>query len=721
MDSLAGVVSRIVYMNEENGFAVLSVFDEESGRHHTVVGDLAMLRTGETLRFFGSFVTSEKWGDQFRAREFEYRREPSLAEMEYILGAGLVDGIGGKRAEAIVEHFGADTFRILDEEPDRLREVAGIGRKRHAKITASWQGKRRMRELFIYLQPHGVSLRRIQDILKQYGDAAKTKITENPYRLIDDIRGIGFKTADAIARSIGYESDSYRRIGAALKHCMKSIRSDGHLWISRKDLLSRAAALLGGDLPEEKILFSLDTLINEKILTAEDDAVYQRSVYQMECTLAEVLAQFLQKRNSPLKSENLRSWITDWCEAQGIAFDEKQFAAVDCAVQRGIMVLTGGPGTGKTTTVKLIVDYFRQRGKRVALTAPTGRAAQKMSEVTGLEAKTIHRLLGYTFENGAGSFLYDADNMFAVDLLIIDEFSMVDLFLAHSLFTALKRSSRVIIVGDADQLPSVGAGRVLADLIETPEIPHVELTRIFRQAEKSRIVTASHEMIRGEVPVFSNGRSDNCFFLRCSRAEDISTTVIDLATRRLPAAYEFSALQDIQVITPMHRGECGTELFNERLRTAVFGEERPDTLVYGNRRFCAGDKVMQVTNNYEKQVFNGDIGFIDGIDKDAIYISFPSVKVKYSRDDLADLTHAYAITIHKSQGSEFPAVIIPVTAQHMIMLRRNLVYTALTRARRICILVGDTAAFARAVHNQSDTHRNSRLSARISAAVRIAR
>jgi exodeoxyribonuclease V alpha subunit len=716
MDTLCGVVSDIKYMDESSGFAVLRVHSQENGKTSIVVGNLALLRVGEALIFHGVHVDSEKWGPQFRAKTFEYKKDPTGAEIEYMLSSGLIEGIGKKRAADVVARFGTHTLDILDSSPERLREVSGIGPKRMAKIRASWSDKRELRSLFLFLQPHGISLSIVQRIIKTYGGEARAIISENPYRLIQDVYGVGFATADAMALSLGYKRESYRRITAAIRFVLQQAQSRGHVFLEKEELARETRNLLSQDVTGEKILFSLDHLIQESILIEESGAVYTAPVYEREKELGEKIrkcARQTDTREAAREIKDAQIWAREKCWLRGIDFDTAQFAALEMALTSNLMVLTGGPGTGKTTTVKLIADYFYKKGKKLVLTAPTGRAAQKISEVAGFEAKTIHRLLGYVFEGSGGRFHHTEANPLKADIIIVDEFSMVDLFLAHSLLSAVPSRAKIIIVGDSNQLPSIGAGKILSDLIDSRLVPHVALTKIFRQAEKSRIVTAAHEMVAGQVPFFSNEQKENCFFLPRSTPEDIALTMLDLAVTRLPRAYGYDTVRDIQIITPMHKGHCGTEHFNKTLQNTLQDHYQREYLSFGDRRFAVGDKVMQVSNNYEKQVFNGDIGFVETLEESGLTVVYPALTVKYERDMLTDLVHAYAITIHKSQGSEFPVVVIPVTTQHYIMLKRNLIYTALTRAKKLCIFVGEHKALAMAVNNHSDIRRNSRLLHRI--------
>jgi len=710
MDILDGMVTEIRFQNEENGFAILK-FRVEGRGEFSCLGTLAALRVGEMVTFHGYFESDKKWGEQFRVRTFEYRTEAGVAEIEYMLGSGLIEGVGKKRAADIVAKFGTDTIRVLDQEPGRLKEVTGIGKGRASKIVESWKSQRGMRELMLFLQPYGISLNFVYKIHKRYDAEAKAVISENPYKLIEDMRGVGFKKADMIAQSIGYDKESYRRLKAAIVHSLHEAEGNGHCYLDRKELIAQSVALT--DVDETKIGFSLDHLITDTALIAQEDAVYLRKTFERECELAAMLVDRITGSKVQLmKEEKARKWAEDRCRRRDIQVNEQQILAVLLSQKEKIMVLTGGPGTGKTTTLKLVIDLFYDNGKKVVLAAPTGRAAQKMGEVTGREGKTIHRLLEYTIGSHGPEFQRNKEKPLEGDIFVIDEFSMVDLQLAVSLLKAIPPNGHVIFVGDADQLPSVGAGNVLADLIDSGLIPLVRLTTIFRQAGESRIVTAAHEICHGDVPVFENKKSDTCFFLTEEDPEKLFELVVDLVARRLPASYGYDPAKEIQVITAMHKGTIGTQRINEALQKRLNGEST-EKISRGEQHFATGDKVMQIANNYDLQAFNGDIGFVVRVNETSMTVSFPAITATYEKKDFDQLTHAYCISIHKSQGSEFPALVIPLSTQQFVMLRRNLIYTALTRAKKLCVFVGSKEALAMAVKNRSDKKRNSGLADRI--------
>jgi exodeoxyribonuclease V alpha subunit len=560
-----------------------------------------------------------------------------------------------------------------------------------------------------------VSVNLVYKIFRAWGEHAKEKISANPYALIDDIWGVGFKKADAVARHLGFAPDSYRRIRAGLIFLLQEASGDGHVYLPGSDIVDCGEKLL--EVKREAVQYSLDHMVIENTVVNDNERIYLPLLHKVETSVAQMLRERVSGCNdaSALQSANIDEWIARYRSRTKWEPDSRQVEAVKAAVKSRILLITGGPGTGKTTTLQVIVSFFRERQVTIALAAPTGRAAQRMGSIAGIDASTIHRLLEYRPNQSGSFFAKNAGNPIAAGVVIIDESSMIDIRLMHSLLCAVPKNAVLIFVGDSNQLPSVGPGNVLADMISCGALPHARLTHIFRQAARSRIVTAAHEIINGTVPHFINAAGDNCFFMIKETPEECRNTVIELAESRLPKKYGFDPVRDIQVLSPMHRGELGTQAFNRLLQEKLNPSGK--RLTRGETSYAVGDKVMQVRNNYDTSVFNGDIGFITSIsDESVITVDFGGMRVEYEFSELDELTHAYCISIHKSQGCEFRAVVIPVMTQHYIMLQKNLLYTAVTRARELCIIVGMPRALKAAVSNDSGLNRNSGLAGRITSA-----
>lgn len=719
MAEIKGIVTKITFQNEENGFTVLRLEDEKDQKQHICVGIMPTIECGESIEASGEWTNKKRFGIQFNVESYELIRPTTIEGIKKLLSSGLISDIGPVRAQKIIDTFGMETLNILDNEPKQLVKVPGIGKKRMNTIMHAWQKQGHIKDLMLFLQEFGITTQFIYKIYKAYGIKSKGVVSANPYQLIDDIWGVGFKKADAIARKLGFDRDSYRRIKAGIIFVLQDATSEGHVYLPRSDVVNKTAALL--NIAKEKTVFSLDHAINEKVIIADEDRLYLPIFYYAESDVADMLYKRItrQKISSPGYSETvLDDWLHLYNKQTGWQGDPKQIAAFKDAVQNKIMLLTGGPGTGKTTTLKVIVSFYRKNNLHVSLAAPTGRAAQRMGNISGLKAKTIHRLLEFHPLKKGARFARNKDNPLSTDILICDEVSMIDIFLMRNLLSAIRTDTTLIFVGDSDQLPSVGAGNVLSDMIKSGILPHTTLTTVFRQAAKSRIVTAAHEIIKGAVPKFLNEKNDNCFFIKKENAQECLDTIIDLVSNRIPARYNIDPVKDIQVLSPMHKGILGTQSINSILQNRLNSSERK--INRGETTFCMGDKVMQIRNNYDKGVFNGDIGYIKKIvDNAGCIVDFGYNVVTYEIKELDELEHAYCISIHKSQGCEFNAVILPVMTQHYIMLQRNLIYTALTRARDLCIMVGSQKALYVGVKNDKAFQRYSFLAKRLQGKIGI--
>jgi|WetSurMetagenome_2_1015567.scaffolds.fasta_scaffold00110_22 exodeoxyribonuclease V alpha subunit len=713
METIQGTVSQVTFRNEENGFTVLKLAAAESAPPVLCVGAMPAVEPGETLKATGEFQVHARFGRQFAVSSFETVRPATIEGITALLSSGLIENMGEVRAKKIIDAFGLKTLDVLDNEPDRLLDVRGIGKKTLAKIIAAWRRRSHIRELMLFLQECAVTVNMASKIYGTYGASAKERISQNPYCLIDDVWGVGFKKADAIAQKLGFSHDSYKRIRAGLAFVMSEAASNGHVYLPVTKLLSDAAAIL--EVPEDKAVFSLDHIVKEGGLIADGDRVYLPHLYGAECAVAQQLSSLAGARRGPLAKYDERyvlSWLDSYSAKDNWSADPKQKQAVAAALLHGASLLTGGPGTGKTTTLQVIVSFLREHNVRTALAAPTGRAAQRMGSIAGLSASTIHRMLEYR-PGGAGyRFARDASNPVEADMIIVDETSMIDIPLMRSLLAAVRPGASVLFVGDENQLPSIGPGTVLADMIASGALSHVRLTTVFRQAARSGIVTAAHEIMAGRLPVLRNDPAGDFFFVNDEDPEKCCATLVELVVKRLPARYGFDPAAGIQVLSPIHNGVLGTRNLNALLKAALNPGKR--SVKRGDAEFSPGDKVMQVRNDYDRGVFNGDIGFVaDIVDETDLMVDFDGLRVRYEPKHLDELVHAYCISIHKSQGCEFPAVVIPMMTQHFIMLQRNLVYTAITRARKLCVLVGMPRALAIAVNNNATVERFSRLGERI--------
>lgn len=709
MQTLRCVVERITYQNPENGYSVMRVKAKGYPDLVTLVGTLPDVPAGSVLLCQGNWKVDKRYGSQFVAESWEEVMPATAYGIEKYLGSGLVKGIGPKFAQLIVKEFGTDTIEVIEHDIERLYQVAGIGRKRVEKIRESWQKQKDIKNVMIFLQGYGVSTSYAAKIYRQYGKDSIDRVRENPYRLADDIWGIGFKTADSIAAKLGYEKDDPRRCMSGIIYTLNRLSDDGHVYACREQLTSSACALL--EAGEEPVEHALDELLAQESLRTEDDAIYLPSFYYAETGTARRLLALLDTPPTVLPPRDFDA--ASLTQQTGITYDEIQMQAIRQAVRSKVMVLTGGPGTGKTTTTQGIIAALKHLRMRVLLAAPTGRAAKRMSEATGMEAKTIHRLLEYNPQDG---YKRNDDHPLEGEALIVDECSMIDLILMHNLMKALPGGMRLILVGDTDQLPSVGAGNVLRDIIDSRAVPVVRLTRIFRQAQSSRIVMSAHAINRGCLPDLSNGKDTDFFFIPQDDPEAAATEIVNLVKNRLPKAYG-RPVSNIQVLTPMQRGVVGAAHLNISLQAAL--NPSGPGLSRGGYTFRQGDRVMQLRNNYDKEVFNGDLGYVTDADMEdrTLYVDFDGRTVAYDATELDELTLAYATTIHKSQGSEYPLVVMPILMTHYVMLQRNLVYTGITRSRKICVLIGSRKALWYAIRNLSVLQRNTKLRDRLASEV----
>ena len=697
------VVERVTFQNSDNGYSVLKVNVKGYNDLVTVVGTLPEVPAGSVLELQGDWTVDKKYGTEFVVKEWKEVMPATLYGIEKYLGSGLVKGIGPAFAKRIVAKFGLDTFNVIENDIERLNDISGLGRRRIKLLRENWEKQKDIKEVMVFLQGHGVSAAYAVKIYRTYGKASIQKVTNNPFCLADDIWGIGFKTADAIAHKMGYENHDPRRCRSGILYALSQLSNDGHVFAFEDQLIAAAKGLLEAD--EEDLRKVLVQMIVDGDVFVEDEAIYLPPFYHAEKGSADKLCELMQHKM--LKGSQLGLGMTQG--KGGIEYDEVQLEAIHKAVESKVMVLTGGPGTGKTTTTQGIIAAYKSMGLDILLAAPTGRAAKRMSEATGMEAKTIHRLLAYKPAEG---YMRNEESPLEGDVLIVDEASMIDIILFYSLLKAVPVTMRLVFVGDIDQLPSVGPGNVLRDMIDSEKITVVRLTRIFRQAQTSRIVMNAHRINQGQYPDLSNGKETDFFFLQKDDPRSVIEETVNLVKNRLPNAYK-QPRKHIQVLTPMHRGEVGADNLNSALQESL-NPEGPG-LKRGGYVYREGDRVMQIRNNYDKDVFNGDIGQVTDVDEEEriLTINFDGKLVTYETAELDEVVLAYATTIHKSQGSEYPIVVIPIMMSHFMMLQRNLIYTAITRAKKICVLIGDKKALAYAIRNLTVLKRNSRLKERI--------
>lgn len=767
METLSGILERIVYENPENGYTV----GRFSARGHselvTIVGNLASVNAGESLLLSGEWTNNPKYGYQFQIDRYETIQPANVLGIRKYLGSGMIKGIGPKMATRIVSKFGMDTIDVIEQTPEKLAAVEGIGNKRVKMIQQAWEEQREIKNVMLFLQSHNVSTSHATKIYKTYQNEAIRIVTENPYRLADDIYGIGFVTADTIAQKLGIDKNDPHRIQAGIKYVLSRKADEGHVFQHPDELIAACGdileqeqqtiemGILALNQKEEVVLSSedgqveiiaehseIDDWLNsgtkktkpaedniyieicdetedhadeqepkQLLNTNENSAVYLAPFYYAEMGVVNQFMRLLSSGKRHSSQIDISASLTQLETGMDIQFASQQKEAIIAALTKKALILTGGPGTGKTTTTIGMIQLFEAERRRIVLAAPTGRAAKRISETTGREAKTIHRLLEFSpHENG---FKRNRENPLDADVVIIDEMSMVDIVLMNRLMQAIPTHATVILIGDTDQLPSVGAGNVLKGLIDSRRIPVVRLTEIFRQAQQSMIVTNAHLINTGDTPLLSGAKDRNFFFIEEEEPEEVVHQITSLISDRLPRHYSYHPIDDIQLLCPMRRGILGSENFNTCLQEVL--NPNTDESLRGWHTFRNGDKVMQIRNNYDYDVFNGDIGRIVEIDQieKIVDVRFPDKQVAYDIADLNELVLAYATTVHKAQGSEYPVVVIPLHTQHYIMLQRNLLYTGITRAKEMVVIVGTKQALSICVRNNQVMKRNSYLAERL--------
>ena len=722
LTDLQGQIERITYSNEENGYTVARV--KVYGRRDlvTVVGNLLSPTPGEVIHLKGEWVNNPKYGEQFKVVHYKSLVPASVSGIQKYLGSGLIKGIGPVMAKRIVKKFGEDTLEVIEHAIQKLSEVDGIGEKRIEMIENAWAAQKEIREVMVFLQSHGVSSGYATKIFKQYRDQSIEVVKENPYRLATDIFGIGFIIADKIAEKLGISKNSELRAEAGILYVLNQLSDDGHVYYPYELLIARCEEILQVD--REIIIKALGTIALDKRIVIEDlnedieefrennKAVYLAKYHFSETSIASKIKTLIgsPKLIRRIDADNAIEWVQ---QQLSITLAEKQKEAIQSAIENKVMVITGGPGTGKTTIINAVIKIFSRIGVQIFLAAPTGRAAKRMSEVTGHEAKTIHRMLKYSIKGGG--FEKNEENPLDCELLIVDEASMIDTILMHHLLKAVPKQATFILVGDVNQLPSVGAGSILNDIINSQAVPVVELNEIFRQAQESLIIVNAHKINNGVMPSLktSGEKLEDFYFIEKEDPEEVLKLIVELTTERIPKRFNFDPIDEIQILTPMHRGVVGASNLNITLQQVL--NPREDGITRGGRNFRISDKVMQIRNNYDKEVFNGDIGRIQNIDTESqeATISFDGRTVAYDYPDLDEIVLAYAVSVHKSQGSEYPAVVIPILTQHYMLLQRNLIYTGVTRGKKLVVIIGTKKALAIGLKNNKTRKRYTYLKYRL--------
>lgn len=715
-ETLQGMVEHVIFHNSENGYCVLRVKSQAYPELITIVGNALNMATGEHIECSGEWHHDKAYGRQFKAVNYLRLVPPtSLYEMERYLGSGLIKGIGAPTAKILIEAFGEEVFSVLENEPERLLALPGITPKRKKQMLASWSEEKSVRDIMIFLQSHGITTARAVRIYKTYGDATIATISDNPYRLVHDIQHMGFKQVDELALRLGRAPDSIERARAGIHHVLQEHCYQGHCAAEYQHLIETSTSFLMIDEGVVKNAIDDEIAAEKLILERIDDVlcVFPVVLHQAETESAEHLMR-LRAGKLPWGEITISDAIVMAEKKTALILADSQKQAIQTVLQHKVSIMTGGPGVGKTTIVNSILKIIQGKCTSIALCAPTGRAAKRLSETTGLKAKTIHRLLGFSPESR--TFKHDQDNPLAIDMLVVDEASMIDTILLHHLLQAIPDHAAVLFVGDVDQLPSVGAGAVLMDMIRSQSIPTVILTEIFRQAADSKIIVNAHRINQGDLPLANETTKSDFYTIYSDSTADIYNQLIDLVAERLPQYLGVDPLTEIQVLTPMNRGELGSVALNAALQLRLNGGSEPRVTKHGFT-LAPGDKVIQTINNYEKDIFNGDIGYVTEVQlaDSKVKISFDQRTVEYAFEELDQLNLAYAISIHKSQGSEFPVVVMLLATQHYMLLARNLLYTGVTRGKRLVVLLGEKKAVNMAVKNNRETKRITKLAQRLQA------